>query len=264
MHKMKWNNFLFITLALGCVLSVQAADRIKGNGVLVTKEKEVSDYNAIKVDGVFDIHYEQSEKEPFLEVTVDENLQPYVSVEVKDRVLSIGFKGIKVDHFTKFIVKTNSKWLKEARIAGNANFMVNSSLTGDELVIKGKDNSLIQLKEPVVLGKLDLDVSGSANMVVDRLEVDKLECSINGSGSITLHAGKAAQGSYSITNSGDIHAFGVESPDLTCKVAGSGTAEVHATDNLKATLLGSGNIRYKGPTAVQSKKLGKGTIEEVK
>ncbi|MTT24025.1 DUF2807 domain-containing protein, partial [Parabacteroides merdae] len=45
---------------------------------------------------------------------------------------------------------------------------------------------------------------------------------------------------------------------------GKGSAQIHPTDNLKATIVGKGNIRYKGPTAVQQKVIGKGTVEEVK
>ena len=76
-------------------------------------------------------------------VTVDQNLHPYVNIEVKDRVLTIAFKGAKVDHFTKFIVKTNSKWLAAAKVSGNATFMVNSPLTGAETVIKAHANSSV-------------------------------------------------------------------------------------------------------------------------
>lgn len=262
---MKRKGLLLFTLLAGIALLVQAADKVKGSGTLETKEWKVTDYNSIRIDGVYEIHYEQSDKEPFLEITVDDNLQPYIQAEVKDRVLTVGFvRETKVEEFTRFIIRTNSKWLKEARIAGNANFMVNSPLTGDEIIIKAKDNTLIQLKAPIALGKLNLDVAGSANMVVDDLHVDKLECNINGSGSITLKKGNAAEGSYVISNSGDIHAFGVEVPELKCNVAGSGTAEVYATNSLKASLLGKGTIRYKGTPEVQQKKIGKGTIEQVK
>ena len=261
---MRLKGFLSVVLLLSLVYTAQAADKVKGSGKLETEEKKITDYNSIRINGVFDIHYEQSENEPFLEVTVDDNLQPYIEVEVKDRVLTVGFrKGTKVEGFTKFVIKTRSKWLKEARIAGNANFMVDSPLTGDEAVIKARDNSLIQLKAPAVLGKLDLDVTGSANIVVDDVHVDKLECSINGYGSITLKKGKAAEGSYSILSDGDIHAFGVEVQVLNCKVAGSGTAEIHTTEELKTSLLGKGNIRYKGVEPSQLTKIGKGTIEHV-
>ena len=137
-------------------------------------------------------------------------------------------------------------------------------ITGDEVKVKANSNCLVQLKEAVKVGKLELNVSGSANMVVNELQADKLECSINGSGTINLKKGKAAVGEYSITSSGEIMAFGVEVPDLSCKMTGNGTMEVHPTDNLKANIVGKGNIRYKGPTAVQQKVIGKGSVEEVK
>ena len=197
---MKTKAILLMVFFLGWVTTGWAADHVKGDGKLTSKKISVSDYNEIKVDGVIDFNYEQSDDPSTVEVTVDQNLHPYVNIEVKDRVLTIAFKGAKVDHFTKFIVKTNSKWLAAAKVSGNANFMVNSPLTGDETVI----------------------------------------------------------------SSGDIHAFGLAVPQLSCKVTGNGLAEVHATDNLKANVIGKGNIRYKGPTAVQQRIIGKGTVEEVK
>jgi len=261
---MRTKGLLSIIMLLGLLFTVQAADHVKGNGTLTTKKIKIDDYNAIKIDGVIDFNYEQSNAEPYIEVTVDENLHEYVNINIKDRELSVGFKGAKVDHYTKFIVKTNSKWLKEVKAAGNANFMINSKLTGDELKIKANSNCLVQLKEKVEIGKLDLNVSGSANMVVNNLQADKLECSINGSGTINLKAGKAGEADYSITTDGEIMAFGVAVPEVNCKITGKGSAQVHPTENLKATIVGKGNIRYKGPTAVQQKVIGKGTVEEEK
>lgn len=261
---MRTKGLLSIIMLLGLLFTVQAADHVKGNGTLTTKKITIDDYNAIKIDGVIDFNYEQSDAAPYIEVTVDENLHEYVNISIKDRELTVGFKGVKVDHYTKFIIKTNSKWLKEVKASGNANFMVNSTLTGDEIKVKANTNCLVQLKELVKAGKLELDVSGSANMVANDLQADKLECSINGSGTITLKKGTAKEGEYSIVTSGEIMAFGVDVPELSCKMTGSGTMEVHPTNNLKANIVGKGNIRYKGPTAVQQKVIGKGSVEEVK
>lgn len=261
--KRKYLSIILVMLGFACFL--QAADKVKGSGTLESRAFTIPDYSSIRINGVYDIHYEQSEGEPFLEITVDDNLHPYIIAEVKDRMLTVGFdKNVKVENFTKFIIKTNSKWLKEARIEGNANFMVDSPLAGDEIVIRGKDNSLIQLKEPVAIGRLELIVAGSANIVVDDLHVDMLECTINGGGSVTLKNGKAAEGNYSSAAGGDIHALGVEVPNLKCTMTGNGVAEVYATESLKLSLMGNGTIRYKGTTNVQQRKVGKGTIEEIK
>lgn len=158
---MKTKVILLMTFFLGWFATGWAVDHVKGDGKLTSKKISIADYNEVKVDGVIDFNYEQSDAPATVEVTVDQNLHPYVHIEVKDRVLIIGFRGAKVDHFTKFIVKTHSKWLAAAKVSGNANFMVNSPLTGDETVIKANANSLVQLKEKVTVGKLDLNVAGS-------------------------------------------------------------------------------------------------------
>lgn len=262
--RIKTKAILLMALIIAGVSSAFAIDHVKGNGKLTTKKISIADFNEVRVDGVIDFTYEQSDAPSAIEVTVDQNLHQYVDIEVKDRVLNIGFRGAKVDHYTKFIVKTNSKWLSEAKITGNANFMVESKLEGDETTIKATGNSLVQLKKNVNVGKLELNVAGSANMVLEQLKADEVECDIDGSGTITIKSGDAKVGKYSIVGGGDIHAFGLAVPDLTCKLTGNGLAEVHATDNLKANVIGKGNIRYKGPTAVQQKVIGKGTVEEVK
>ncbi len=259
----RWIGLLLLNVIFA--INGQAAVKVKGNGNVATKQIEISDYNAIRIDGLVDFNYEQSEGEPYLEITIDENLHGYLNVEIKDRILTVGFnKGVKVEQFTKFVVKTNSKWLKEVRASGNANFMVNSPLAGDETVVKANANCLVQFKNTVTVGKLDLNVSGSANMVVDDIQANSLDCSISGSGSITIKKGKVEAAGYSIASSGDIHAFGVEVPEATCKITGNGLAEIFASERINASIIGKGMIRYKGATAVQQKIIGKGTIEEVK
>lgn len=115
---MKTKAILLMVFFLGWVTTGWAADHVKGDGKLTSKKISVTDYNEIKVDGVIDFNYEQSDAPSTVEVTVDQNLHPYVNIEVKDRVLTIAFKGAKVNHFTKFIVKTNSKWLAAAKVSG--------------------------------------------------------------------------------------------------------------------------------------------------
>ncbi len=100
-------------------------------------------------------------------------------------------------------------------------------------------------------------------MVANNIEVDKLECDIDGSGSITLKNGTAKEGDFGIVSSGDLHALGIEIPRIECSVTGNGLAELRPTKNLKANVIGKGKIRYKGPTAVEQRVIGKGTIEEI-
>ena len=119
-------------------------------------------------------------------------------------------------------------------------------------------------KKLIKVGNLESNVSGSANMVVDDLQVEQLEVQHQRLRHYQPEKGNAKEGEYSITSSGEIMAFGVDVPELSCKMTGNGTMEVHPTNNLKANVVGKGKIRYKGPTAVQQKVIGKGSVEEVK
>ena len=221
-------------------------------------------YYRIDIDGIMDFSYVQSEGDASkLEVTLDDNLHQYLDVQTTDRKLTIRFnKKVRVTQLTKFVVKANSKWLKDLRVSGNANFMAQTPLSGDELKVKGLDNSLIQFLKPVEMGVLQLSVNNSANIVAENIKIDRLECNMDGSGSIRLKNGTANQANYTIVSSGDIHAFGVQVKSANCKVAGSGTMEVYPLDAMKANLVGKGNIRYKGNVNVEQRIIGKGKIEK--
>ena len=112
---MKTKAILLMTFFLRWVATGWAVDHVKGDGKLTSKKISIADYNEIKVDGVIDFNYEQSDAPATVGGYRRPESSSTVNIEVKDRVLSIGFKGAKVDHFTKFIVKTNSKSLAAAK-----------------------------------------------------------------------------------------------------------------------------------------------------
>ena len=144
---MKTKGFLLLAFLFGLFLNVQAADNVNGNGTLSTKTIKIDDFNEVRIDGIMDFSYVQSDDPGSLEVTLDENLHQYLNVDIHDRILTLSFdKKVKVGKLTKFVVKTNSKWLKKVKAAGNANFMVNSKLSGDELEVKAKEEEMSKLK----------------------------------------------------------------------------------------------------------------------
>lgn len=249
-----------------CCLSImaKAVDPVKGNGILTTEKVTLSDFNEIRVNGPMAFYYEQSDAiSPSVEVTIDENLYPHLQIEVKNRILTIEFKKVKVENITQFTVKSSSPWLKEARLSGNAGLNIQTTLTGDEIILRGTANCLINCTGEIKAGTLELITRQSANIVINNLEAEELECDMDGSGSITLKNGKATTGKYSITGSNDLHAFETEVADLTCKITGSGMAEIHATEKLKVNIIGNGTIKYKGVSPHSQTTIGKGTITKI-
>lgn len=78
-------------------------------------------------------------------------------------------------------------------------------------------------------------MAGSGDINATKLKVDNLDCSVAGSGSILLK-GEAERGDLSVAGGGDISAFGCILRKAECSVAGGGDIEVHASEQLDASI----------------------------
>lgn len=109
------------------------------------------------------------------------------------------------------------------------------------------------------LDKLDLSVGGSGSIDAD-VFAKHIKCSVGGSGDIWLK-GKADVCGMSVAGSGDIHAFGLATNECKASVAGSGACEVNARDRLEASVAGSGGVLYEGSPSISSSVAGSGSVE---
>lgn len=97
-----------------------------------TREIKISDYDEITFVGSADFEYEQSDKAPYLSVTIDENLFDYLVTEVEGGTLKIYPKSIKKGFNnnsydlrpTVYKIKSNSKELKELNTVGSGSFII--------------------------------------------------------------------------------------------------------------------------------------------
>lgn len=107
--------------------------------------------------------------------------------------------------------------------------------------------------------ELDLKVSGSGKFFVDAVS-NNIKGKISGSGVMNLK-GSATESDLEISGSGSLFAYGLLTQNVSATISGSGSAEVTATSQLNAKISGSGNITYKGnPAKVNPKITGSGTI----
>lgn len=259
---MKAKVFIVIFLIVSVLPYASADERMKGNGKLEKVVLEIEDFNVIRVDAIIDLVYEQSEEKPTLEVTIDENLHPYVKAEIKNRTLHLGFMGAKVDSFTKFIVKVNSQWLREVRLDDNAGFQISSPLKGDEFKVKAGASALVNLKNPIEVGKLIIDATSSSNVIIENAKVHEIESSAGMKASVYLKGGSAKIGAYSSVTGGEIFGLGFEVPVLSCNITGNGLIEAYCSNALKINILGKGKVRYKGARTVETSKM-LGTVEKI-
>ena len=113
----------------------------------------------------------------------------------------------------------------------------------------------------IAAGELDLKISGSGNIKMD-VKTTQLMSSASGSGDMEL-SGSSNITKLSVSGSGTIKSYGLESQNADVSVSGSGDCMLTVKNNLYAHLTGSGNIFYKGKPGVNIEKTGSGKFSHV-
>jgi hypothetical protein len=141
--------------------------------------------------------------------------------------------------------------------------IIETTVNGDTLSIGSKKSYSTSVGVTVKITVPELNgvsVTGSGNIGVTGLKSGDMEARITGSGDITLN-GAADRLRAEITGSGDVRAGDLAAKDARVTVTGSGNATVLATEQLDASVAGSGDIRYSGnPSQVRKNVTGSGNI----
>jgi hypothetical protein len=126
----------------------------------------------------------------------------------------------------------------------------------------------------------EASLSGSGDLIIDRVNGDEVKLAMSGSGDIevgAISAGKARlamsgsgdisaagacrEGSLSMSGSGDIHAGDLACETVEVSVAGSGDVEARAAETANVKIAGSGDVRITGGARCTSKVAGSGSVD---
>ncbi|MET1260455.1 head GIN domain-containing protein [Flagellimonas sp. DF-77] len=221
--------------------SAQWGKRIKGNGNVVTIERNVGSYDAIAAAGWFDVILVDG-KEGQLTLKGEENLLEYIETEVKNGTLTIKKeKGVNLK---------SSNWKGGIIITVPVEQVNSVSLSGSGDVVS---------KTTLKAERFNASLAGSGDVDLS-VEADYFKASLSGSGDMVF-TGNAKDFVVSVAGSGDIKAFDLEAENVEANVSGSADLKVTANQAIRARVAGSGDITYKGnPGKVDSKTAGSGDI----
>lgn len=278
-YTMKTKVTLLFVLSVLCIWSCYAEKKIKGNGVEITRTIELSSFNQIQYSGNIEwnssfsnrakqsgpvFEYTCQPGKSSLMVTIDENLYPYLNIQVTGGKLSLMVQNNIRIAPTVFLVRASSEHFTELLASGSMDFMLKSPVSGDELKIKASGATDIYMKQPVRYTKVTLITSGASDFSARDLECREIECSASGASDITL-AGKAVKGRLKASGSGDISASKFRVDHLQCSASGSGDISAYANETIEARASGSGDISYQGkPSSVKRHESGAGDISGYK
>ena len=98
----------------------------------------------------------------------------------------------------------------------------------------------------ITANTFNTEIRGSGDVKVKNLSATKVNAQLKGSGDITLSKGKISQADYKIAGSGDIEAGGIITENVTAFIAGSGDISCYASQSISGNVTGSGIVSYKG------------------
>jgi hypothetical protein len=218
--------------------SAQNWGKVKGDGNVITEKRSVGDFDELGVSGSFDIFLVHG-KEGELTIKIEENLLPYLVMEVDNGKLKIRWKtGTSI----------NTRRGVEITVAFESIQAIGLSGSGD---IVGKDIIKSDTFEVAVSGSGDMDLE---------LDVQKMEAAVSGSGDMDLK-GTATNFEAAVAGSGDIDGINLKTEKAAVRVSGSGGITITVLNELDAKVSGSGSVRYKGSPAKEDVKVsGSGTV----
>jgi len=203
------------------------------------------EFSHLKFDVAGEVFIEQGDT-CTLRIEGDQDLTEKVKTEVAEDTLSITFKseetGLK-----------KLAWIgEESKIQY---FVTLKSLKG--LTLSGVGNIHAANLSGVSLSLLH---SGEGRVILERLNYQELQISLEGLGEIRL-TGEAETQGVDLSGLGTYKAEDLKTREANVIVSGAGTARVWVEEVLNVTLTGAGSVQYKGQPALEKSITGLGSIK---
>jgi len=222
-------------------ISYAQGTKVKGNGKVVAEKRTTTSYDEISISGFFDVEL-ISGKEGEISIKGEENLLPYIKVEVKDNILNISTqKNISINTKEKIVLTVPFEQISSVSLSGS----------GD-----------VSTKSPIASTNFKARLSGSGDLTLN-VKATNFEAVLNGSGD-AVFSGNSDNFTSKISGSGDVDAVNLVTKKANITVSGSGDMKVNCSESLYARVSGSGDIEYKGnPQSKDTKVNGSGEISKM-
>lgn len=240
---MKKIMFLWAVVAL---CSCQLVDVEVGNGNSVETVINVGEFDSISSGCSLSIVYAQTEGQPGVTLTCDENLAEYYRIVVEDGTLIVDTKYfVMVKPRVKSYLTVHSPYIEDISISSSGSCHITTPLTSTD--------------------ELDLRVSGSGNIHADGdIECLEFSSSVSGSGHINIAGVHADEAWFRGSGSGSTHVDLLTADSITARVSGSGSINLVCKDagNIEASTSGSGSVHLSGNArSLNSSSSGSGRVD---
>lgn len=225
---------MFVFIALSALTSSDAS--------LFQDVRNPGRFDAISLSVAAKVYIVQ-DSECRLDIQADENDLDKIETIVKNGKLEIKSKSWTANFKGNVIIHITMPELKELSVSGSGSIIADSGFDCHEL---------------------NMSVTGSGSIKMNKLAVQTVEGLITGSGKIKLDGAKTAEAlTLTITGSGSYSAEELKVKEAMVRITGSGSAKIHVMENLETNITGSGNVLYQGDPMVNANSTGSGRTKKM-
>ena len=224
----------------GSPAAARDLDPVRGDGDEVTEERLLGGFTRIELRTHADVEVTEGPV-PAVSVTLDRNLQPYVTTAVEgDRLVIGSSRPIRNRGPGKVVVSLPE--LRGFDLEGSGDVRISGAEKDRDVALSIEGSG--DLAWSGRAGKLEARITGSGNLRI-RGAAGRLEAAIEGSGDVDARELAARSARLAIAGSGDIDAT-LEGGALAATVDGSGDIIWRGKAQVEvAAVSGSGSIRHR-------------------
>ena len=148
---------------------------VKGSGNVQNEKRNLAEFNAIEVGGVFDVEVVAQDKFS-VEVEADDNLLQFISTEVRDGVLEISTDK-RISPKGAIRVRISAPDIERLQVSGASKLSL-SNVKNDSLKVYASGAS--KLKVDGETRNLEIDLSGASKLEAENLKAENVN--VDGSG----------------------------------------------------------------------------------
>jgi len=234
-------------------------DQITGDGQIITKTRDLSKFNAIKISVVGKVVVKPGDH---FQITIknDKNLIPHISTTVEDGVLSVQSKDNAALHPSGnalFTITTNDL---QRFVSSGVNQVTISQIDPKQftLDLSGRGQASLSGKTK----NLQMNISGRGDITANKLIAKHTNINISGAGNLTLN-GKTKSFRTKISGAGQIAAKNFVTDNAKILISGMGHIKLYVRNSLSAKISGAGSITYYGhPKEIKQHVSGVGSITQ--
>lgn len=228
-----------IILSLVALTGLSSCKKVIGQGATVTEERILANFTRLQTSISGAVYVSEGPVQQ-VKIEAQQNIIDIVETKVEDGILKLKLKSnTMISNSSNLKVYITIPKYREISVMGSGNVKADRGFNSNDI---------------------DLKVTGSGNIDMDRLESTNFYSEITGSGNINIAAGATQSLVLRITGSGDFHGKEFKSKDAEVTITGSGSATVRATNSLKARISGSGNVNYYGNPTTDVSITGSGNV----